>query len=209
MSRIARTSLVVAAALIALLAGASGASANSFITTFQDYKADGKINGCAYSEAVLRDAQGQVPPDIEQYAPDFPAALGAALEQRASGGCGKQQPVITAPTATTPAAPTPTVRKRVVKPPPAPLAAPSPLDHAIPRAAVHTRESGASDIPAPLVALGGFGGFLMLGGLGFGLMRWRAWEPSWLLGARHACAEAGYRAGGTWGEFTDWVRLGR
>jgi hypothetical protein len=28
-------------------------------------------------------------------------------------------------------------------------------------------------------------------------------------GARHAWGEAAYRAGGTWGDFVDWVRLGR
>jgi len=30
-----------------------------------------------------------------------------------------------------------------------------------------------------------------------------------LAGARHAWGEAAYRAGGTWGDFVDWVRLGR
>ena len=28
-------------------------------------------------------------------------------------------------------------------------------------------------------------------------------------GARHAWGEAAYRAGGTWGDFVDWVRFGR
>jgi len=42
-----------------------------------------------------------------------------------------------------------------------------------------------------------------------GLARWRAWDPPWLRRARHSCAEASWRVGGTWSEFTDWVRLGR
>jgi hypothetical protein len=42
-----------------------------------------------------------------------------------------------------------------------------------------------------------------------GAVRVLAWEPAWLLRARHASAEAGWRAGNTWSEFSDWVRLGR
>jgi hypothetical protein len=30
-----------------------------------------------------------------------------------------------------------------------------------------------------------------------------------LAGVRHAWGEAAYRAGGTWGDFVDWVRVGR
>jgi hypothetical protein len=30
-----------------------------------------------------------------------------------------------------------------------------------------------------------------------------------LPGARHAMGEAAWRAGGTWGDFVDWVRFGR
>ena len=39
--------------------------------------------------------------------------------------------------------------------------------------------------------------------------RWWAWEPRWLVRWRHAGAEAGWRASGSWAEFMDWVRLGR
>jgi hypothetical protein len=31
----------------------------------------------------------------------------------------------------------------------------------------------------------------------------------WAPGARHAWGEAGFRAGATWGDFVDWLRLGR
>jgi hypothetical protein len=43
----------------------------------------------------------------------------------------------------------------------------------------------------------------------WGAARWWAWEPRWLVRARHAGAEAGWRASGSWAEFMDWVRLGR
>jgi hypothetical protein len=35
------------------------------------------------------------------------------------------------------------------------------------------------------------------------------WAEERLAGTRHAWAEAAFRAGGTWGDFLDWVRLGR
>ena len=35
------------------------------------------------------------------------------------------------------------------------------------------------------------------------------WGGERVAGARHAWGEAAYRAGGTWGDFVDWVRLGR
>ena len=35
------------------------------------------------------------------------------------------------------------------------------------------------------------------------------WGEERVAGARHAWGEAAYRAGGTWGDFVDWVRLGR
>ena len=34
------------------------------------------------------------------------------------------------------------------------------------------------------------------------------WGEERFAGARHAWGEAAYRAGGTWGDFVDWVRLG-
>ena len=50
---------------------------------------------------------------------------------------------------------------------------------------------------------------MMLAALLYGLARWWAWEPRWLVRARHAGAEAGWRASGSWAEFMDWVRMGR
>jgi len=60
-----------------------------------------------------------------------------------------------------------------------------------------------------VVALGVLGALLALAGLAYGLAHWLAWDPRWARRARHALAEAGWRAGNTWSEFTDWVRLGR
>jgi hypothetical protein len=215
MLRTIRISALVCALALAASFGAvsvaQAASGNAFLMTFTDYKADGIINGCQYTEGQLKDAQRQVPPDIEQYAPDFPGALQAALEQRARGGCGKQQvaPATAAPTATPILPPTQGPRAEVTKQPPAPPAPDSVADHVIPQVAVTARDQGASTAPAPILALAIVGGLLGLSGLAWGIERWGAWEPAWLLTSRHAVGEAGFRVSSTWADFTDWVRLGR
>jgi hypothetical protein len=208
MVRTVRISILAAALLAAALAGAPAAHAN-FLRTFQDYKADGQINGCSYTHAQLKDAQSQVPPDIEQYAPDFPGALAAALEQRARG-CGKQAAPAPPPVAATPGGP-PISRSRteVTKAPPSPPVPDNVTDHVIPRAVVTARDQGASDAPAPILALAIVGGLLGLAGLAWGVERWGAWEPRWLLASRHAVGEASFRVSATWADFADWVRLGR
>jgi hypothetical protein len=86
--------------------------------------------------------------------------------------------------------------------------APAANDQAIARTAAQARDSAAG-VPAPVVALAVLGGLLILGGLGYGLAHWMAWDPRWARRSRHAIAEAGWRAGNTWSEFADWVRLGR
>jgi hypothetical protein len=87
--------------------------------------------------------------------------------------------------------------------------APAAADNAIPTAAATTRTSGASDAPAPLLVLAIFTGLLALAAAAWGAARWWAWDPPWMVRARHAGAEAGWRASAMWSEFTDWVRLGR
>ena len=67
---------------------------------------------------------------------------------------------------------------------------------------------GGRDTAAIVLALGV--GALVLGLLVlWALAWWRAWDPPCLQRWRHATAEAGWRAGHAWAEFTDWLRLGR
>jgi hypothetical protein len=108
------------------------------------------------------------------------------------------------PPGTTPAAP-----PSGQAPQPAPTSSPAPAiaDKAV-LAASKTRSSDAG-IPAPLVALAVIGGLMALAALLYALARWWAWEPRWLVRWRHAGAEAGWRASGSWAEFMDWLRLGR
>jgi hypothetical protein len=67
-------------------------------------------------------------------------------------------------------------------------------------------ESGA---PAPLLAVAGLSAAFLLVWLLLALGRAFGWSPAWAPAMRHAWGEAGYRAGGTWGDFRDWLRLGR
>lgn len=205
--------VVLALLSLALLTAPAAARAGTFDRIFKEYQRTGRIDPCKYSEGDLKSAQGSVPNDVQAYAPDFPNALQAAIEQRAGGSCapGRQQPApaapATSPTTTAPAAATPgasTTPAPAAEPVPAAVAA----DQAIARNAATARSSDAGT-PAPVVALAAVGALLALGGLAYGLAHWLAWDPRWLRATRHAFAEAGWRAGNTWSEFADWVRLGR
>src|SRR3954465_11327775 len=96
-----RAILLIVAALAVV---APNAYADAFDTIFKDFKSDGQIDPCKYSAQELAKAKKDVPPDIEQYAPDFPDALRAAIEARAKNQCGKKKAAAAAPAATTPAA---------------------------------------------------------------------------------------------------------
>jgi hypothetical protein len=215
------------AALVVLAIAAPAALADDFDQVFKDYAKDGRIDPCKHSAAQLQRARKDVPPDIEQYAPDFPDALDQAIETRARGRCGEKKP---APVGTTPAAPStsgpvgtkttpstattgangPTAAAGGAPPAPTPDSAPqgAPTDDAIARAADRSHDTG-SDVPAPLIALAILAAALALAALAVGVARWRGWDPPWALRTRHALGEAGWRAGNTWSEFADWVRQAR
>src|SRR3954447_6345239 len=97
-----RAILLIVAALAVIVPSAQAAG---FDAIFKDFKADGQINPCKYSAAQLQKAKKDVPPDIEQYAPDFPDALQAAIEARAKSSCDKKKAAAAAPAAAAPATP--------------------------------------------------------------------------------------------------------
>src|SRR5947199_3719472 len=79
---------VLALVAIGLLSAPAAQAKSSFETLYHEYQSTGSIKSCKHSSAELQAAQNQVPPDIAQYAPDFPAALQASLQARAHGVCG-------------------------------------------------------------------------------------------------------------------------
>jgi hypothetical protein len=205
------------AAVLLLLVLAASASANAFTKIFADYRADGVVTPCRFSDGDLKDAQGQIPNDIEQYAPDFPAALDEALQARARGDCAKKSKGTAAPAPVAPGTTPPSGgagapagkagTSAAPGPPGLPAAASNSTDAQVDRAAA--RRASDAGAPAPLIVLAVLGGLLLIAALVAAVARWRGWELARLAPARHALAEAGYRTGGLWSEFTDWVRLGR
>jgi hypothetical protein len=73
----------IATALGALLLAAAAEA--DFQTLYDDYRADGAIDGCAYTAGELSNGLGDIPADVRQYDPGFPEALNAALDQVAAG----------------------------------------------------------------------------------------------------------------------------
>ena len=231
MARQTIAALAAACGLALILLPASVALADSaFDQVLKDYQSDGQIDQCAHSEQSLRDAQHQIPNDIEQYAPDFPDALSAALRQRAAGTCdqsssgsgtsttasassgstggstGSSAPSSGGSSATS--APTPAGKPKAgapPAPPPVAKAAGGTLAASIP-ASTSASEAGT---PLPIILLAILGGLLLVIGLvvwvarfmGWGLDRWADTLQTW--------REAGYRSQNAISEFADWARRGR
>lgn len=204
-----RAALPILAFLLALglLAAPAAHAGAAFDQVLKDYQSDGKIDTCKHSDKTLRDAADQVPPDIEQYAPDFPQALGKAIDKRAQGRCagkgGAAPPATTTPKggALPPASAPPPVTT-------SPKGVTPPITGR-PGATPKRARSSPSGSDFPLWAVIAGGALLLLAALALVFSRWMGWDGRRLAGARHAWGEAAFRAGGAWGDFRDWVRLGR
>jgi hypothetical protein len=70
------------------------------------------------------------------------------------------------------------------------------------------KSSGEGKLSGGAILAAILAGLIALACLTWGIFRIGAFEPRWLLSARHSVAEAGFRAAATWDEFTDWLRLG-
>ncbi len=62
---------------------------------------------------------------------------------------------------------------------------------------------GASTLVVVLVVVAAV---VVAAGIAAGLAVARGWDPAPVAGWRHAWREAGYRVGGVWAEFVDWMR---
>ncbi|HEY5195781.1 MAG TPA: hypothetical protein VIJ51_02005 [Solirubrobacteraceae bacterium] len=202
----------VALVLGGLVVAAPAASASAFDTLFNTYRNTGTIPSCKYSVAELQSAESSVPPDIQQYAPDFPAALQAALQARARGVCGGKG------NGATPAAP----KSGAASKPKGP-ARPSPAG--VTPAPTRSAAAGLSPIAAAAAAAPSAGGSgtgkvalivvaALMAALAAAALWWmvavlRGREPAWMGPAGHALGEVRLRAGGALREFADWIRLGR
>jgi hypothetical protein len=64
-------------------------------------------------------------------------------------------------------------------------------------------------VPVSLLVLAGVLALLALLALLYAALSRLGWGEKRLAGLRRAGREARFRAGGTWGDFADWIRVGR
>jgi hypothetical protein len=195
-----------------LVIAAPASAASAFKTLFSAYRNTGTIATCKYSAAELQSAASEVPPDITQYAPDFPAALQAALQARARGVCGGAgngaTPHAQKSGATTkskgPGRPSPAGVTPVPTPSVAVAASP------IAAAAADAPSGGGSETgKVALIVLAALMAALAGAAVWWTVAVLRGREPAWMGSAGHALGEVRLRAGGALREFADWIRLGR
>ena len=197
---------------------------------FRDFARDGVISPCKHSIDDLRDTRANIPPDIDQYAPDFPDAVRGALEAHARGDCtgdGAAAPGDDAaagggvtPGGATPAPATPPAAgepsKTVASEPPTPVAraaSGATTDTGSPAAAPEIARVAAASAtgaaPAPVWIVGGGAALLALALLGT-LIAGRTQRGGEALERfRHAWGEWSWRASAHWTDFSEWVRTGR
>ena len=196
----------------------AAAHADAFDDALKEYQTTGKVDGCKHTAADLAQAKAQMPKDIAQIAPGFPAQLAAAAAKRAKG-CSKAEEKATSTATSAAGATTGTTATGATTQPPAtttiaPNATPTaattaPAPAPAPAAATQTAPQSTSSHKGARLALIVLGALLVMLLALWAFARWWAWEPHWLVRWRHATAEAGWRASAAWAEFTDWLRLGR
>jgi cobalamin biosynthesis Mg chelatase CobN len=225
--------LVLAGAVLALSAGPAAAQTSLTNKVLGDFAKDGVIDPCKHTSEQLRLALKNIPPDFEQYAPDYSAAIEAALEARARGECApkkKSKGDAAEPAGGGGAAPTPTPgpaaaapapaaggpSTTVVEDPPEPETAPvaatataapaARADRALERVATARASNPA---PAPVVLLALLAAVLAASALFLMAVRRNGWEQGRLAPVTHAWREASFRTSGLWEDFRDWLRVGR
>jgi hypothetical protein len=179
-----RRRVLIAALLVTLLAPAAAAHASAYSDVLKTYERKGTIPPCQYSSRVLTSALKEVDTYGAQYFADFTAAIQTALDNQASGECVVRHHSAAA-TSTVP-----------------PLA----NNHAAPLSLPALTAATGAGIPLPLLILAIISGLALLAGAATALAVTRGWDPPAAAAWRHVWQEAGYRTGGTWAEFVDWVR---
>ncbi len=174
-----RTALALLA--LTLLAPAAAASASDYSQVLRMYQQRGSIPPCKFSTSQLAAALKGVNLYGAQYFADFTAAIQNALSARAGGSC-----------LATPVSPAraggPSAGTNLSLPP------------------GNVTAATQAGVPAPILLLAVLGATTGLIAALTGLARLRGWEPAVLPWWRHLWQESGYRAGGIWAEFRDWLR---
>jgi hypothetical protein len=159
----------------------AAARASAYTEVLHTYQANGSIPPCAYSSDQLSSALKGIDTYGQQYFADFSNAVQNALAARASGACARGVPPVT-------------------------QSAPVPAPPALPSSATAATDA---DVPAPIVLMAAVAAVVAAALAIRAIARAGGWEPRWTPSWRHAWGEAGYRVGGGWEDFLDWLRRRR
>lgn len=177
--------LAVAATLVLMLLPAAPARAGVYADVLHVYQQTGSIPACRFSSAQLSTALKGIDTYGQQYFADFANAVQAALSARASGACS---PI-------------------AAHPRPSALQAPSGVaTPALPSSVTAPTDGG---VPVPILLMTAVVVIVAVVLAMRSVAGATGWEPRWALRWRHAWGEAGYRVGGGWSDFRDWLRSRR
>ena len=178
---------------------------------FNDFRRNGTINPCNYTDGQLRQGLNGLPPDVQQYAPGLADQLAAGREGCGGGG---GQPTAAVPVPTAPGAPpagpaAPVAPKIKIPAPPAPKATVRTklANIATPTVPTKVATTESSDIPGwllPLLVFVSLAGLLIAGVRIGGWSLERFTRPF-----KAGLAEAGGRSADALAQLRDSVRLGR
>jgi hypothetical protein len=190
---------------------------------YRDYRREGELQGCRHERADLKDALKGITDGEDMRYPDLRYLLQAAIDEHKSGDCEEQAAEeeeeddtdsgtdttgsgttgssTTGSTGTTDSTGT-TVTPDSTTIPPAEAATPAPTP-------VPVYSNADDGVPVALVVLAALLGVLALLVALFALLSRAGYGERVLAGPRRAWSEAAFRAGGTWGDFADWIRVGR
>jgi hypothetical protein len=177
--------LAAAAALALALLPAATAGASVYTDVLHVYQVTGSIPPCRFSSAQLSAALKQIDTYGQQYFADFSSAVQNALTARAGGACSAAALHPSSAALHSPAG---------VAAPPLPSSVSAPTD---------------SNLPAPILLMAALVVIVAAVLAVRAVAAAAAWEPGWAARWRHAWGEAGYRVGGAWADFTDWLRARR
>jgi hypothetical protein len=185
--------------LAAVLGVAALAPAASAETALEQYQRSGRIDPCTASGGP-----GDIPNDVEQYAPDFLDAYNAAQRR----GCNRGNASQTGPTDTDEGVP---VANGNPLPPGATFVPKPPAPPRVAREGTVVRHQplaleGGTTTPAPIVALAAMLLLALAGAALAATARYMGWGLDRLDPARHAFGEARSRAGGALAGLADRLR---
>ena len=197
------------AAIVALMALGAAVPAQAQ-QVFNDFRRNGTINPCNYSDQQLRQGLQGLPPDVQQYAPGLADQLAAGRE--GCGGGQAAQPTAAVPVPATPGAPptapAPAAPKIKIPAPPAPKAqARTRLADIDTPVVSPTAVASGSKTPGWLLPL-----LVCLSLLGIlaAAIRLGGWSPErFTKPFRAGLAEAGGRTADAVAQLRDTVRFGR